>query len=241
MKNSNLSEIEYRNREKQLKSNELDECKKLKENLYDQFAYSRIVGFETKEGFTERLRKFINDNNSPLDLQNVGNNYMANLQETEFRKFKEEMTQVIEKLLNEKIFTEEAENMAFKNDFKEIKKSDNPKKEDISQLEKEAQMREKDRLLLKEVTKPAKTQRKKITCLVGKYLLDNEAKVNASLKNYKWNDFFNVQAKDKLMLKKADIPVINSSSIERSSDEQNIQSNYQKCVDLLSKAEVISL
>jgi len=163
---------------------------------------------------------------------------MANLQETEFRKFKEEMTQVIEKLLNEKIFTEDADILGFgKNDFKELRKIDSIKKDDLSQADKEAQAREKERLLLKEATKPTKTQRKKITCLVGKYLLENESKVNSTFKNYKWNDFFNVQDKDKLLLKKADIPVINSSSIERTSDEHNLQSNYAKCVDMLVKTE----
>jgi hypothetical protein len=87
--------------------------------------------------------------------------------------------------------------------------------------------------------KPQKAQRKKKTCYIGKHFLESDTIVNEALKAYKWNEFFSIQAKDKLLLKKSDVPVINSSSIERSSDDVKLQSHYSKCVELLKKYEVL--
>jgi hypothetical protein len=234
LKNSNMSEIDYRNSEALLKQTEENDFRKAKESIYQFLSATKVRAFETKEAVKERFMKFVNENNNPLEIQAVGNNYLANLQEQEYKKYREDIMQVIDLLLNERNLTEESD-FNWERDLGERKKlaSFEPKleKTDSEQKAIEKEKPAKD-------IKPQKAQRKKKTCYIGKFFLESDNVVNDALKKYKWNEFFGIQAKDKLLLKKSDVPVINSSSIERSSDDVKLQLHYGKCVEHLKKYEV---
>lgn len=233
LKNSNMSEIDYRNSEALLKQTEENDFRKAKESIYQFLSATKVRAFETKEAVKERFMKFVNENNNPLEIQAVGNNYLANLQEQEYKKYREDIMQVIDLLLNERNLTEESD-FNWERDLGERKKlaSFEPKleKTDSEQKAIEKEKPAKD-------IKPQKAQRKKKTCYIGKFFLESDNVVNDALKKYKWNEFFGIQAKDKLLLKKSDVPVINSSSIERSSDDVKLQLHYGKCVEHLKKYE----
>lgn len=53
-----------------------------------------------------------------------------------------------------------------------------------------------------------------------------------------WDGILEVLDEDKLMLKKSEIPVINSSEVKRSNDEVNIQKHYDKCLKVITELDV---
>jgi hypothetical protein len=240
LKNSNLSEQEYRKKEKALKESEQNELREIKEDIYNKFCASKIRGFDTREAFNERFRKNLELNNKYEDLQKLNSEIVFELQEKEYAKYKEDVMELIEKLLNQKMFTEDADNRGFLKTFPDLKEL--KKVSQMSESSKNDKMEpEPTPKTYEKPTKEAKTQktqRKKMTCLIGKYFMDNEKKVNDRLISYEWNEFFNITDKDKLMLKKSDVPVINSSAVERSADEIYIQNHYEKCNRLLLDLDV---
>jgi hypothetical protein len=161
------------------------------------------------------------------------------MQESEYNRYKSDIIELVDKLLNERTFTEEVsdtQNFFNKNfvDLKEIKKKmpglELPLKLDKSETDGKPFDRSSAR--------NSKSSRKKMTCLIGRTFLENDPKVNREYYDKNWNDFFSITDKDKLLLKKSDIPVINSSAIERSSDEKQIIEHYKKTTALLKDLHV---
>ena len=141
------------------------------------------------------------------------------IQEEEYLKYKADIMDLIDKLLSEKIFIEDAEQQGFgkiDDTMREIIKKPSDQKNDKM----EPEFRSFDRIGKDQKT--SKTQRKKKTCLVGKFFLEKTDHVNNEMARRNWKSILSVENEDKLMLKKSEIPVINSSEVKRSNDEVNI-------------------
>jgi len=153
----------------------------------------------------------------------------------EFQAYKNDILELLDKLLNERIFTEDADIAGrYLPEPKETRlrlgdmKGDKRGESMESQRPYEKMMRE---------NKAPKSQRRKVTCQVGKEFIENEVRLNEYLANYEARSFFHVQEKDRLLLKKSEVPVINNSTVERSNDELFLQEQFEKNGLLLQDLE----
>lgn len=69
LKNSNLSEIEYRKKEKELKQSEQSEIHDIKEDIYNKLCASKTKGFETKDSIYDQVQRIIDKNPSEQILK----------------------------------------------------------------------------------------------------------------------------------------------------------------------------
>jgi len=235
LKNSNLAEQEYRKKEKALQKSELDEIREIKEEIYNKLCSSKIRGFDTKDAIMENFKKSINKTHEELKVTNVDEAHVNEILDKEFQTYKNDILELLDKLLNERIFTEDADNIRYQPEAKEprIKLSD--LKAEIKSESGEGQ-RPYEKLLRE--NKGPKSQRRKVTCQVGKEFIENQVRLNEYLANYDSRNFFNLQEKDRLLLKKSEVPVINNSTVERSNDELFLKEQFENNEVLLKDLEV---
>lgn len=236
LKNSNLAEQEYRKKEKALQKAELDEIREIKEDIYNKLCSSKIKGFDTKETILENFKRSINKTNESLQPHEIDEALILEIQEREFTNFKDDIMELLDKLLNEKIFTEDADvPVKFHGEVREGRRIDMRDKRGESM---ESQ-RPYERMLRE--NKAPKSQRRKVTCQIGKDFIENEVRLNEYLNIYDVQAFFNVQDKDRLLLKKSEVPVINNSTVERSNDELYLQEQFERNTKQLQDLEVSKL
>jgi len=235
LKNSNLAEQEYRKQQKALEKSELDEIRELKEDIYNKLCASKIRGFDTKETILDNFKKSMSKTHETLGITNVDEGHVNEILEKEFQDYKNDILELLDKLLNERIFTEDADIAGrYPMDMKDSRarlaelKGEKRGESMESQRPYEKNMRE---------NKAPKSQRRKVTCQVGKEFIENEVRLNEYLANYETRSFFNLQEKDRLLLKKSEVPVINNSTVERSNDELFLQEQFEKNGFLLQDLE----
>ena len=111
LKNSNVTEQEYRQKEKELKTAEVDEIDEIREDVYNKLCGAQIVGFQTKEQIVDRIH---NDLVKVLDDKGIDNVMVfEELEEREFKIYKQCLFDLIEKLLSEKVFIEDSRKIRF--------------------------------------------------------------------------------------------------------------------------------
>lgn len=234
LKNSNLSEQEYKKKEKALQKGELDEIREIKEDIYNKLCASKIRGFDTKDTILENFKKSINKTNESLQPHEIDDALIQEIQEREFQNYKDDLMELLDKLLNERIFTEDADiGGKFHGEVREGRRIDmrgDRRGESMeSQRPYEKMLRE---------NKAPKSQRRKVTCQIGKDFIENEVRLNEYLNKYDVQAFYNVQDKDRLLLKKSEVPVINNSTVERSNDELFLQEQFERNTKMLQDLEV---
>ena len=214
---------------------EEDEIRDIKEDVYNKLCASKIRGFDTKETILENFKKSINKTNESLQPNEIDEGLIVEIQEKEFHAYKEDIMELLKKLLSERIFTEDADISAkYHNDIRDGRRildarGDRRGDSIESQRPYERMLRE---------TKAPKSQRRKVTCQIGKEFIENEVRLNEYLNKYNVQSFFNVQEKDRLLLKKSEVPVINNSTVERSNDELFLQEQFERNTKLLQDLEV---
>lgn len=233
LKNSNLSEQDYRKKEKELQKAELDEVREIKEDIYNKLCASKIKGFDTKETIMENFKKSINKTNESLQPHEIDEALIQEIQEKEFQNYKNDILELLDKLLNEKMFTEDADNPAkFHELNREVLRRPDGRGEKRGESMESQRPYERTR-----ENKGPKSQRRKVTCQVGKEFIENEVRLNEYLNKYDVEAFFNVQDKDRLLLKKSEVPVINNSTVERSNDELYLQEQFERNNKMLQDLE----
>jgi len=143
--------------------------------------------------------------------------------------------ELLDKLLNERIFTEDADIMGrYQLDSKEPRMKLSDLK---SELKSESMENQRPYEKLLRENKAPKSQRRKVTCQVGKEFIENQVRLNEYLADYDSRNFFSLQEKDRLLLKKSEVPVINNSTVERSNDELYLKEQFENNEILLKKLE----
>mgnify|MGYP000899147557 FL=1 len=111
LKNSNMSEQEYRQKEKELKAAEVDEMNEIREDVYNKLCGAKIAGFQTKEQIVDRIH---NDLVKILDEKGIDNPMVfEEIEEREHKIYKQCLFELIEKLLSEKVFIEDTKKFRF--------------------------------------------------------------------------------------------------------------------------------
>eukprot|EP01016_Furgasonia_blochmanni_P035860 TRINITY_DN4018_c0_g1_i3.p2 TRINITY_DN4018_c0_g1~~TRINITY_DN4018_c0_g1_i3.p2 ORF type:complete len:333 (-),score=94.71 TRINITY_DN4018_c0_g1_i3:214-1212(-) len=103
LKTSNISEVEYRKKERDLKKAEQDEMQEIKEDIFNKLCSSRIKGFESKEVIIDNLKRKYRAANPAKSGEAVTEDFEIN--EQELVQMKEDQMHLIDKLLGEKMFS----------------------------------------------------------------------------------------------------------------------------------------
>lgn len=232
---SNLSEKDYKMKKEELQKSESDEIRDIKEDIYNKLCSSKIRGFDTRDTILENFKRSINKTNESLQPHEIDEALILEIQEREFQNYKNAIMDLLDKLLIEKIFTEDADlPIKFHGEVREARRmgdlrGDKRGESMESQRPYERMVRE---------NKGPKSQRRKVTCQIGKDFIENENRLNEYLNIYDVQAFYNVQDKDRLLLKKSEVPVINNSTVERSNDELYLQEQFERNTKMLQDLDV---
>jgi len=184
----------------------------------------------------ENFKKSINKTHEELQVTNIDEAHVNEILEKEFQAYKNDILELLDKLLNERIFTEDADIMGrYQLDSKEPRMKLSDLK---SELKSESMENQRPYEKLLRENKAPKSQRRKVTCQVGKEFIENQVRLNEYLADYDSRNFFSLQEKDRLLLKKSEVPVINNSTVERSNDELYLKEQFENNEILLKKLEV---
>eukprot|EP01017_Pseudomicrothorax_dubius_P035996 TRINITY_DN5111_c0_g1_i8.p1 TRINITY_DN5111_c0_g1~~TRINITY_DN5111_c0_g1_i8.p1 ORF type:complete len:352 (+),score=60.29 TRINITY_DN5111_c0_g1_i8:379-1434(+) len=96
LKTTNLSEEEYRQKEKELQRTEAQEVSELKEDIFNRLCSSKIKGFESRETFLENIKRNYRMRN------NLNEDVEVEFDEKELKVIKEDQMAIVDMLLNEK-------------------------------------------------------------------------------------------------------------------------------------------
>ena len=105
LNSSNLTEQEYRKKQKEIVKVGDTEIREIKEDLYNKLCASKIKGFETRESLIENLKASLLKKKEIQEMFPNGD-FEIDLNEQELSNYKNNLMTLIDKLLNEKQFIE---------------------------------------------------------------------------------------------------------------------------------------
>ena len=105
LNSSNLTEQEYRKKQKEIVKAGDTEIREIKEDLYNKLCASKIKGFETRESLIENLKASLLKKKEIQEMFPNGD-FEIDLNEQELSNYKNDLMTLIDTLLNEKQFIE---------------------------------------------------------------------------------------------------------------------------------------
>lgn len=105
LKSANLTELEYRTKQKCLQKDEIEEVNEIKEDILNKLASSKIKGFENKDMLLEKAIK----DNLPITQDQLSNNKSIELDDDSWLNYKQNQMVLLEKLLNSDYFVQKTD------------------------------------------------------------------------------------------------------------------------------------
>jgi len=250
LKNSNLTEQEYRKKQKEIGIAGESETREIKEDLYNKLCASKVKGFDTKETITENIKDNLLKKKEVQEIAPAGD-IEVEIQESDFLNYKNDLMILIDKLINEKLFTGGLKN--YDGQQKDSRFSMNPS---ILTKDKDKGIVDKDKNIMNQENtdeKPKKAgsyvpfsdrmesniPRKKNICLLNESVLQPRNDLPSQFyEKFDWQKLTQTNPEDKILMKRSEIENLSDLNFQRNkNDGKTQQSQCEKLMESMRSIE----